>query len=75
MNHFSYPLTIVQINISENPKISFPNQNPRPQTIEPPPPRIFNHIVPPWGSEIAPQLGDSTQSKIGQNIIFLVLAY
>ena len=49
MNHFSYPLTIVQINIFEEPQNIFPNQNPRPQTIEPvpPPPRIFNYEVPP----------------------------
>ena len=40
MNHFSYPLTIVQINILKNPKISFPNRNPRPQTIEPAPPPV-----------------------------------
>ena len=31
---FSYPLTIVQINIFEEPQNIFPNQNPRPQTIE-----------------------------------------
>ena len=49
MNHFSYPLTIVQINIFEELQNIFPNQNPRPQTIEPPPPRIFNYRVPPWG--------------------------
>ena len=47
MNHFSYPLTIVQINIFEEPQNIFPNQNPRPQTIEPAP-RIFNYRVPPW---------------------------
>ena len=41
MNHFSYPLTIVQINIFEEPQISFPNQNPRPQTIEPVPSPVF----------------------------------
>ena len=33
--HFSYPLDIVQINIFEDPKIYFPNQNPRSQPIEP----------------------------------------
>ena len=46
MNHFSYPVTIVQINIFEEP---LPNQNPRPQTVEPapPPPRIFNYRVAP----------------------------
>ena len=43
MNHFS--LTIVQINIFEEPPN--PNQNPRPQTIEPAP-RIFNYRVSPW---------------------------
>ena len=47
MNHFSYPLTIVQINIFEEPQSIFPNQNPRPQTIEPAP-RICNYRVPPW---------------------------
>ena len=41
MNHFSYPLTIVQINIFEEPQNIFPNQNPRPQTIEPAPPPVF----------------------------------
>ena len=47
MNHFSYPLTMVQY-FFKNPKISFPNQNPRPQTIEPVP-RIFNYrVAPPW---------------------------
>ena len=49
MNHFSYPLIIVQINIFEEPQNIFPNQNPRPQTIEPAPPRIFNYRVPPPG--------------------------
>ena len=48
MNHFSYPLTIVQINIFVEPQNIFPNQTPKPQTIEPaPPPRIFNYRVPP----------------------------
>ena len=52
MNHFSYPLTIVQINIFVEPQNIFPNQNPRPQTIEQaPPPRIFNYRVPPWVSK------------------------
>ena len=37
MNHFSYPLTIVQINIFEEPQNILPNQNRRPQTIEPAP--------------------------------------
>ena len=46
MKHFSYPLTIVQINIFEEPQNIFPNQNPRPQTIEPAL-RIFNNRVPP----------------------------
>ena len=50
MNHFNYPLTIVQINIFEEPQISFPNQNPRPETIEPAP-RIFNYRIPPWEKE------------------------
>ena len=47
MNHFNYTLTIVQINIFEEPQNIFPNQNPRPQTIEPAP-RICNYRVPPW---------------------------
>ena len=38
MNNFSYPLTIFQINIFVEPQNIFPNQNPRPQTIEPAPP-------------------------------------
>ena len=46
MKHFSYPLTIVQINTFEEPQNIFPNQNPRPQTIEPAP-RILNYRVPP----------------------------
>ena len=41
MNHFSYPLTIVQISIFEEPQNIFPNQNPRPQAIEPAPPPVF----------------------------------
>ena len=56
MNHISYPLTIVQINIFEEPKIPFPNQNPRPQTIEPSP-RIFNYKVPPPRAEKPRLLG------------------
>ena len=48
MNHFSYPLTIAQISIFEEPRNIFSNQNLRPQTIEPAPPRIFNCRVPPW---------------------------
>ena len=50
MNHFSRPLTIVQINIFEEPQNIFPNQNPRPQTIEPAP-RIFTFKVPPPGGK------------------------
>ena len=49
MSHFSYPLTIVQINIFVEPQNIFPNQNPRPQTIEPAP--VFLTIEcppPPW---------------------------
>ena len=53
MNHFSYPLTIVQINIFVKPQNIFPNQNPRPQTIEPSP-RIFNYRVPPWAVNLQP---------------------
>ena len=48
-NHFSYSLTIVQINIFEGPQNIFPNQNPRPQTIEPAP-SYFNYRVPPWAN-------------------------
>ena len=35
MNHFSYPQTIVQINIFKEPQNILSNQNPRSQTIEP----------------------------------------
>ena len=49
MNHFSYPLTIVQINIFVEPQNIFPNQNPRPQTIEPAPPPVFLTIECPPG--------------------------
>ena len=69
MNHFSYPLTIVQINIFEEPQNIFPNQNPRPQTIEPAPPRIFNYRVPPWGLKIE-QL-----SRVGNITLQIVLGY
>ena len=47
MNHFSYSLTIVQINIFEEPQNIFPKQNPRPQTIEPAPPPPPPH----WAEE------------------------
>ena len=50
MNHFSYPVTIVQINIFKEPQNIFPNQNPRPQTIEPAPPVFLTIECPPWGS-------------------------
>ena len=46
MNRFSYPVTIVQINIFEEP---LPNQNPRPQTVEPAPPPVFLTIEWPPG--------------------------
>ena len=49
MNHFSYPLTIVQINIFEEPQNIFLNQNPRPQTIEPAPP-VFLTMECPLGA-------------------------
>ena len=49
MNHFSYPLTIVQINIFEELQNIFPNQNLRPQTFEPAPPPEFLTIVCPPG--------------------------
>ena len=49
MNHFSYPLTIVQITIFEEPQNILPNQNRRPQTIEPAPPPVFFTIeCPTW---------------------------
>ena len=51
MNHISYPLTIVQINNFEEPQNIFPNQNPRPQTIEPAP-HIRNYRVPPGRSKV-----------------------
>ena len=38
VNHFSYPLTIVEISIFEEPQNIFSNQNLRPKTIEPAPP-------------------------------------
>ena len=49
MNHFSYPLTIVQISIFEEPQNIFSNQNLRPQTIEPalPPPVFLTVECPP----------------------------
>ena len=49
MNHFGYPLTIVQINIFAEPQNIFPNQNPRPQTIEPAPPVFLAIECPPGG--------------------------
>ena len=48
MNHFSYPLTIVQINIFEEPQNTF--FQPKSQTPNyraSPPPRIFNYGGPP----------------------------
>ena len=48
MNHFSYPLTIVQISIFEEPQNIFSNQNLRPQTIEPAPPLFLTVECPPW---------------------------
>ena len=38
MNHFSYPKLMSKSIFLKNSKISFPNWNPRPQTIEPAPP-------------------------------------
>ena len=49
MKHFSYPLTIVQINIFEEAQNIF--SQPNSQTLNyqaSPPPRIFNYRVPPW---------------------------
>ena len=64
MNHFSYPLTIVQISIFEEPQNIFSNQNLRPQTIEPALPRIFNYRVPPPGT---------TAISFQQNRLFIAL--
>ena len=61
MNRFRYPLTIVQINIFEEPQNIFSNQNPRPQTIEPAP-CIFNYRVPPPGVEKAKLMTVTTSS-------------
>ena len=61
MNHFSYPLTIVQINIFKEPQNIFANQNPRPQTIESAP-RIFNYRVSPPGNGF--ENGGCHQSKL-----------
>ena len=60
MNHFSCPLTIVQINIFVEPQNIFPNQNPRPKLSSQPPPRIFNYRVPPLG-----EIRCSIQTKWG----------
>ena len=49
MNHFSYPLTIVQINIFEEPQNIFPNQKIPDPKLSSQPPRIFNYRVPPPG--------------------------
>ena len=38
VSHFSYPLTIAQINIFEEPHNIFSQPKPRPQTIDPSPP-------------------------------------
>ena len=48
MNHFSYPLTIVQINIFEEPQNIF--SQPKPQTIEPAPLPIFLTVMCPPGT-------------------------
>ena len=64
MNHFSYPLTIIQINIFVEPQNIFPNQNPRPQTIEPAPPRIFNYRVPPRAPSAYTVKGTSDHSGV-----------
>ena len=48
MNHYSHPLTVVQINIFEEPQNIFPqpkSQTPNYQAS--PPPSIFNYRVPP----------------------------
>ena len=50
MNHFSYHPNYCPNNIFEEPQNIFPNQNPRPQTIEPAPPPVFLTIeCPPLG--------------------------
>ena len=51
MNHFSYPLTFVQINIFEEPQNIFSTKIPDPK-LSSQPPRIFNYRVPPWGWKI-----------------------
>ena len=56
MNKISSPLTIVQINIFEEPKISFPNQNPRPQTIEPAPSVFLAIECPPQGCALTKKI-------------------
>ena len=51
MNHFSYPLTFVQINIFEEPQNIFSTKIPDPK-LSSQPPHIFNYRVPPWGWKI-----------------------
>ena len=53
MNHFRYPVTVVQINIFEEPQNIFSQPKSQTPTIEPAsPPRIFNYRVPPRVSEL-----------------------
>ena len=67
MNHFSYPLTVVQINIFEEPQNILPNQNPRPQTIEPaPPPPVFLTIECPPGLKARVELSFSPSNWSNQ---------
>ena len=69
MNHFSYPLTIVQINIfGRTPKYLFPTKIPDPKLSSqpppppPPPPPIFSHRVPPGA---AGQIDYNTRTVTG----------
>ena len=71
MNHFSYPQLLSKSIFLKNPKISFPKQNPRPQTIEPAP-RIFNYRVPPWVTKVDNIQNPCLSLKSGFSFIFLV---
>ena len=49
MNHFSYPLTIVLINIFEGPQNIFSQPKSNTPNYRASPPPIFNYRMPPWG--------------------------
>ena len=56
----------------KNPKLSFPNQNPRPQTIEPAS-RIFNYKVPPPGQTLhLPCKANSTPDQVDSSLDLLI---